>query len=140
MTDVTGIQEELAAVRQRLADASPRPWTLRGDEWISVPVDYCTCGTSGGAEGHERGCGLECVTQVRASTEDADLIANAPSDIAGLLAALEAVLELHKPDEEGDCAGCGEVLADDGFNTGWLRFEDCETYSIVARAWQEARA
>ena len=75
---------DLDPIRARLAAATPGPWHAYGNT-LAAEVGRCTCSPHYGA--HERSCGLEDIGQV--VERDADLIANAPADMAALIAEVE---------------------------------------------------
>lgn len=71
----------LEPIENRLKAASKGPWELLGGgEWIS-PIGIAIASDDGGV-----------------GPQDADFIVNAPTDQGRLLAAVQAVSALHKPD------------------------------------------
>jgi len=94
MTD----DDQIAAIRARLAAATRGPWTWEatgnavtlngrgGDpELYDYEVEVVEVRHTGGC-----GCRLACELEVHVADDDARLIENAPSDIAHLLAVIDA--------------------------------------------------
>lgn len=89
MTDLRAL---LAPIRERLAAATPGPWVARttgragGDHWYVCDAEKSVASihASDGEDEDQR-------------EPDAEFIANAPTDLTRLLAAIEAVTELHVP-------------------------------------------
>ena len=119
MTDLRAL---LAPIRARLAAATPGPWEgllagPRGErEWIVDSTSTFICSTQiDNQRGHS----------------DGTLIANAPTDLARLLAAIEAVGVLHEPGpgyyaSDVTCQACSNSI-------GYVRYP-CPTVTALAAA------
>jgi len=75
-----------ADIRARLEAATPGPWGTLADTYRSVPMHRIGADISGADV-------AQVIAHGAQEAKDAALIANAPTDIARLLAALDAVLE-----------------------------------------------
>lgn len=88
----------LDSIQKRADAATPGPWKI-GGSGVVADREYVAMGVR--------------------TDPDAEFIANAPTDIGFLLdlarkqqAALDAVRELHAPDDEGDCGYCADYFCD----------------------------
>src|SRR3990167_1571916 len=80
----------LTAVRERLAKATPGPWTWDEEGWHLTGVGDCHCKRGRHLAIIETDCGFYGPCQV-----DRELIAHAPTDLRRLLALAEAGQEIH---------------------------------------------
>ena len=94
MIPVSDIPDVFAGIRQRLEAATPRPWHAY-NEGIGWEIHE--------GDDHTPEC-VEINDEFRETfrRRDAEFIANAPTDIAALLAFIDAALALHHP---CDCGG-----------------------------------
>lgn len=139
---------DIEPIKARLAAATPGPWSPRhaghGSHVTTGRYDVAWCGTTFGVDrngtyGRE---GAGCVA-------DAELIANAPTDLAALIAEVERLRniigeareELRIP-HDPDCQACGGTGHFHDDVTRWSHRCDChEPYPIaVARHERELRA
>jgi len=129
MTDLRAL---LAPIRERLAAATPGPWFQgrASDRYENTREVYSEREVSATSE--------DVATFIH-HPEDAALIANAPTDLARLLAAIEAVAALHKPVSSGitgvphslaDYDVCPKCFNDDG----WPVAYPCPTVAAVEAA------
>ena len=109
-------REVLDGIKGRLAAATPWPWEVRTDDLTDdVDVVHATCGQK----------------HLPRTYADAELIANAPVDVARLTRAVEAVLELHVPVmEDGEPVGCSCCDWESEGNWGW----PCATLAAIENA------
>lgn len=70
--------EKIAEIRERLANATGGPWRLDSDNWIEG-------GRGRYVVAPDENTNPEVVTKLEMSDENAELIVNAPEDIAFLL-------------------------------------------------------
>ena len=99
------IDGRLRAIRARVDAATEGPWEAFG----TTVGAFTGPGDCGGCSGllspeHEPSCYWSEIAG--ASEPDAEFIAASRTDLPALLAAVEAVMELHAADEDGDCAEC----------------------------------
>ena len=106
---------DLEPIKERLAEATPGPWFADDDGGVSTEPHACTMTSTPIVD--TEGCGM-------GNPKDATFIANAPSDIAALVAEVErlrgqidAARALHKPLDALNtnsnrigqvCLGCGQ--------------------------------
>ena len=88
------IETRLAEIRARVENATEGPWSVYRGDRIGTYV------TRPDLAGVAREWSLTW------SDADAEFIAASRTDLPALLAAVEAVRELHAADEDGDCAEC----------------------------------
>ena len=110
------IDTRLAEIRARVENATPGPWMVNGpgEEWAAISsgphaVIHAYAVHDGDCPGCECGDGA---AEAGLTIEDAEFIAHSRADLPALLAAVEAVLELHKcltfPDDGiGEPTACG---------------------------------
>lgn len=107
---VGGVAGSLDGIRARLAKATPAPWFVVGLPWLDEDVPpYINAGSP---DPHHDGfvCDMGNMATPDAPPNvdaDAEFIAAAPSDVARLLAAVDAVLALHQPLEWHECGDDG---------------------------------
>ncbi|MBT2566619.1 hypothetical protein J7I84_08945 [Arthrobacter sp. ISL-85] len=92
---------ELEGIKARLQEATPGPWEWDGPEHIRQSLR--------GAEAQEI---LQCGALLYPEYRNAELIANAPRDLARLVAAVEAVEKVHEPVAIYETDDAGQVQDD----------------------------
>ncbi|WP_024817076.1 hypothetical protein [Arthrobacter sp. 31Y] len=98
MSDIASLLQPL---KDRLAAATPGPWEFEGTEIVNEP-DYASKNPEPFTQVMECdvACGSYCyggTANLTISPENRSLIQHAPTDQAKLIAAIEAVAELHVP-------------------------------------------
>lgn len=131
-------REVLDGIRGRLAAATPGPWEFVGND-IELPSPRYGVVLETSVE-----CGSYCYggsARQDISEGNREFIAAAPTDVARLVAAVEAVLAVHEPMDAAMfsgrherivkvCTGCG---TDDG---NWQRWP-CPTIAAIEAALKE---
>ena len=91
------IESRLAETRAREEAATEGPWTAE------YSGEQGNCVLPPGSQSTREAV---AVTRLLSAQADAEFIAASRTDLPALLAAVEAVMELHAADEDGDCAEC----------------------------------
>lgn len=114
-------------IRARLAAASPGPWhwTEEKDQWgptgpdlSTVAVEHTYTINDGSTRTEWYGDAVVSAWGhdawgITVEPGDADLIAHAPTDLAALTSALDAVMTLHSRNEYDECGHCSGWVSDD---------------------------
>lgn len=100
------IDTRLAEIRARVENATPGPWEWDGESGEDWPQgDNSLIARQGTEEAVICAWGYDAYG-ITVDEADAEFIAASRTDLPALLAAVEAVRELHAADEDGDCAEC----------------------------------
>jgi hypothetical protein len=124
------IKTLLQPIQNRLNAATPGPWGTIADTYKSTPVHHIGADVSGVTV-------AQVIDHGAQTARNAGFIAHAPTDQGRLLAAVQAVIALHKPErlDGRPIHGCRVCDWEQPGNEGW----PCATVAAIESALTEAR-